>query len=147
MNQMPTAHQVAVAIVTAAREMGTDPFAIATGASGRTHPATGRARYYAAMAINRLFECSEVACARMVGAPSPTSYLGALKFQLRHGEAQWWRPDTLDRVVAAVQATIERPKAEPIMVQPARPAVSSRQVSARRMLEEAVANTARMQKN
>ena len=67
---MPTAYEIAVAIVAAAKETGANPVGVATGTElTRGFPPTdamkiSRARAYAGRAIDRVFNRPEIAIAR-----------------------------------------------------------------------------------
>lgn len=108
---MPTAHQIAVAIVAASRETGADPVGVIRGVerdpgkSVAEKQAITRARAYAARAMDRVFNRPEIAIrrsaiARYVGANKPSweSYFATLDCR----PLGWWSNETFKRVVDAV---------------------------------------------
>lgn len=110
---MPTAYEVAVAIVTACKATGGDPLALAGGIGTGTKGSdasllpTLRARAYAAAALDRVFNkgtepCGQIAIARMVGVRgdiSSKSFFGNLGPKMGSG---WWDHEIYMRVVNAV---------------------------------------------
>lgn len=105
---MPTADEVARAIVAAARETGADPVAVAEGERGnRYHPEVLRCRAYAAIALRSQFEDARpTSIARMVGIWTPAtaySYLKILDEQRARGFLNWWDDAAFIRVVAAIR--------------------------------------------
>lgn len=108
---IPTAREVAAAIVAAARQTGADPIDVASGAERvagcptvKAH-AIARARAYAARAIDRVFNRAEFgiarpAIARLVGANKPS--WGAFFSSLDGRQISWWDEAVFRRVVDAV---------------------------------------------
>lgn len=170
MDTLPTADQVAVAIIAAAREVdpaqwGALALQVAGGeqclAGRHGYTALPRARAYAAKALRSEFDCGAVAIGTMLGFGTPGACISGIEFQLRNKSAKWWQPESLERVIAAVRATKEsiKPADDVPALLPSRPVVklsagdgsyvsadrpvpSRRQISARDMLAEAVRNTA-----
>lgn len=104
---MPTADEVARAIVAAARETGACPVAIAEGERGnRYHPEVLRCRAYAAIALRSQFEDAHpTSIAHMVGVwttATAYSYLKTLDEQRARGLLNWWDDAAFMRVVAAI---------------------------------------------
>lgn len=110
---LPSADEVARAIVAAARETGADPLAVARGdldpqggfARSEHGHKISRARAYAAYALLRVFGGPKQAIARMVGVKrdSATGYFQAI--DRRGGMAQrWCVAVAFERVVAAIEA-------------------------------------------
>jgi len=142
---MPTADEVAVAIIAAAKETGADPLAVASGERRRPGAGglaeIGRARYYAAWALHQVFDGASLpSISRMVGAESPQNFLGNVKAQLNNGKLKWWNNGVAQRVIVAIER-MHYLRSPPIQ----RPFVSDRQTKAYDMLREAVANIARLQ--
>lgn len=105
---MPTADEVARAIVAAARETGADPIELASGARGnRHHPDILRARAYAAVALRSQFsDVDWKTIARVVGVWTPAtaySYLKTLDEQRERGYLDWWSVEAYDRVIQAIR--------------------------------------------
>lgn len=151
MPEYPTAHQVAVAIVAAARALDTDPIAVALGDGkmGGRHAdhSASRARAYAAFALRQVVSCGPTSIGRMVGARNGVNFVQNFEWRLRTGNLPWWDNAVASTVLNALVRATEAP--QPMRVQssaPVRPAASERQISARRMLEEAMRNTANLPK-
>lgn len=109
----PSSYGVAAAIVAAAREMGVDPIAIASGETCRGGPkgnyAVSRARAYAALAIRAVFpDNGNTALARWVGSSSPSSYICSIDHQLKHKLIKWWDDALFMRVIEATEAAQKR---------------------------------------
>jgi hypothetical protein len=171
---MPTADQVACAIVAAARETGEDPIACARGLGEL------RCRHYALHALCHVFgdPALRTPIARMVGSPSKPSafYRASVWYVLGEGpqgakvKKPWWDAAVLGRVIDALGEVARlpmRPIEEPARVVAPAPrshhgphqggqrAVSGVAIGAptlkpgsqalSEMLAEAVRNTARMQ--
>lgn len=107
---MPTAYEIAVAIVAACRETGAQPEAVVLGAE-REHggfpirDAVFRARAYAGRALDRVFNRPTIAIARpeiarMIGVNKPSwgSFFSAIDGR----KLSWWDEDAFTRVVDAV---------------------------------------------
>lgn len=158
---MTIADQVAAAIVAAAREVSPDNWKsvaidVASGPNSRVDLSITRTRAYAAYALRNVLKLSAggaPAIARMVGASSVDCYLSLIDSRLKRDDhMSWWRKDIVARVVEAIEEVrgeevldnlIEATKPPPPPPPPLqRPAESPRQIAARRMLEEAVRNTA-----
>lgn len=93
----PTADQVALAIVTAARLQGDDPLVIAAGEHGP------RGRHVAFAGLLEAFpEARKAGLARCVGYRSPGSASSNLRSAYR--PAGWWNEDHVDEVVGALVA-------------------------------------------
>jgi hypothetical protein len=141
---LPTADDVAWAIVTASREMGEDPIGCATGATARW------GRHYAMHALRHVFpDLSGERAALLCGCPGKPVYFWnnsvnqvAYRFKLteqeslkRFGEpvrtraAKWWNEDAYNRVIAAI---IKSADGQPITVAQ-RPAPRPRQTVAARV--------------
>ena len=146
---MPTADEVAIAIITASKETGADPIAVASGVKDGIGPkpdhAVSRARAYAAYAIYKAFGCDPISVSRMVGAGTPQSYLFTFMNRLNKG-LTWWNQGIADRVRNAIDQyktmTPRQPEA-PIT----RPFASERQANAYRELQRAIQNTAQLKTN
>lgn len=108
-DQPPSAYQVAVAIVAAARELKVSPEDIALGVStmgGRGDNSLPRARAYAALALRAVCPNNgSTAIARWVGSKTPGGYLGLLDSQRRNGTMRWWDEGIFKRVVMRLQTT------------------------------------------
>jgi|HubBroStandDraft_6_1064221.scaffolds.fasta_scaffold1302654_2 hypothetical protein len=113
-DRFPTADQVATAIVAACRETGGDllPTALAL-ARGERDPRVGavpypisRARVYAALALESLFDVGGTAISRMVGAANPSrgTLLPMIRSNIENNALRWYDPAALERVKAAVRA-------------------------------------------
>lgn len=123
---MPSANDVAWAIVTASREMGEDPIGCATGATAK------RGRHYAMHALRHVFpDLTGEGAARLCGCPGKPIYFWrnsvnqvAYKFKpneqdylkecgepVRTRAAKWWNEDAYNRVIAAVIKSADRPLA------------------------------------
>jgi hypothetical protein len=122
-DRFPTADQVATAIVAACRETGAGDNLLAAAVAVATGEIKGqqwggyiisRARYYAALALDDVFdEAGPVAIARVAGvkvASSQKSYVRVLRDRLRIGWAKWFDKAVLARVVAAVRACPAGPR-------------------------------------
>lgn len=105
MDGLPTADEVAAAIVAASAETGAKPEAVAAGAAGnRYHPEVTRARAYAAFALRAVFEkCSAQSISKWCGSQSPAAHLSMLDIQLRAKALEWWDDKTFMRVISAVE--------------------------------------------
>lgn len=92
MDHPPTADQVAVIIVEAARMTGANPQDVIQGVqSFGGHPEIPRARAYAALVIRALFpDNGSVGLGRMVGASHPKSFVSSFDYALRKGGVPWW---------------------------------------------------------
>lgn len=93
---VPTADQVAAAIVAACRFTGEDPIAVASGTRR-----SSRARHYAMHALAIRFpRCRKRALARMVGAAgaSPERFWEQSGRRLKGCGAKWWRPAVCRRI-------------------------------------------------
>jgi hypothetical protein len=108
----PTARQVGIAVVAACRETGADPVECIQGEMYCHGPRTSerrfafaRARVYAALAIESLFDCGATFIGRAVGASrsSADTLLSNTRFQLRNGSMRWYDPNALERVKGAVR--------------------------------------------
>ena len=104
----PTAYQIAVAIVAAARAMGVDPCDVAMGVTthgGRyADHSIPRARAYAAFAIQRVFPHNgPTAIARWVAAKNTWGYLRVLTAQRKRGAMRWWDEAVFLGVVAKLK--------------------------------------------
>lgn len=129
---MPTADEVAVAIVTAARLLGADPIEAITGEPKTTYNRNRRllatrARAYAARAIDKVFNGRHVyvarpAIARIVGV-SPSSVncyfpsMSALK-------KSWWVESIFVATVDALIAAHRPDEPRPVVAKPAAPKVA-----------------------
>ncbi len=158
---MPTADQVARAIVAAARETGEDPEACIIGAPGL------RCRHYAMHALSRAFPAvkhNKHIWAKLTGASSNPKYFWAnsvsQKFNMAAGgpragkrAAKWWDEAAFERVIDAIG--VEQPPAPrraPVklsadfgsIVEPTRPAATPGKRALHDMLRAAVENTARL---
>lgn len=116
---MPTADQVARAIVAAARETGEDPIACASGKA--THTGQGlkvtdrvsraiRCRHYAMHALVRAFPgLPRETYARLVGCPGKpdkffdNSKMNVLPMKGSDRAAKWWNEAAYQRVVEAIR--------------------------------------------
>jgi hypothetical protein len=102
----PSAHQVALALVAAARVTGENPVDFADLGKGLGQGGGRRFRWPAFAALVALFPgCPGARLARCVGIPdrpAPLSRLGAM----RGGAAAWW-PGFGDRAVEAAMAAVE----------------------------------------
>lgn len=107
---MPTAYEIAVAIVAACRETGAQPEAVVLGAE-REHggfpirDAIFRARAYAGRAIDRVFNRPTIAIARpdisrLIGVNKPS--WSAFFPSIDGRQLSWWDEDAFKRVVDAV---------------------------------------------
>lgn len=110
-DEPPTADQVAVAIVAAARELGADPEKIVRGIAGSggryVNHSIPRARAYAACAIQQVFPNNgATSISRWVGAPNPNSYISLLRHQRKNGIIRWWDEGIYQRVVVKLRGTI-----------------------------------------
>lgn len=106
----PSAYQVAMAIVAAAREMGADPIDVASGVTthgGRfANHSVPRSRAYAAFAIRQVFPHNgNTAISRWVGARNPNSYMSLIESQRRGGQIRWWDEGIFKRVVLRLRTT------------------------------------------
>lgn len=104
----PTADDVARACIAAALEARVDPVAIITGEECRGGPhgnvGVARARMYAALALDELFEIGAPAASRLVGATSYESHIASFKHRLRNKTSvSWYNPHALFRVKRAVR--------------------------------------------
>jgi hypothetical protein len=157
MKVYPSNYVIAVALYAAAREQNGDPGEIALAAAsgaqdvgnGQTAPRPyNRTRSYACIALRKAFpSVPKIWMGRAVGVRSVTDVWVSklIRDSMHHRYRKWWSPAALDRVSAAVAWAIDR-EAAPIILPPAvlpRPAVSSRQRAALRLLEEAMRNTQR----
>jgi hypothetical protein len=107
---LPTAYQIAVAIVAAARECGVDPEGVANGLHGPNFKETSRARGYAAIAIRTVFPDAKLtAIARWVGAGSPRVYVTILDRDRRDNRLRWWDDGVLERVTAVLRTARPEP--------------------------------------
>ena len=130
MRTFPSADDVAMSIIAAAKACGVSWQWIVN--HDRVPPAyqvqTARARCYAAMALDRVFNTSSpaqkhgqypvsrVAIARMVGAPAPSQdgFVNALESKLRKRKnMQWWSDHVFRGVVDAVRGSVGKADAEP----------------------------------
>lgn len=120
---MPSANQVAWAIVAACRETGADPVAVAEGINVCGSRESSRARSYAAYALNELFRCGPVAIGRMVGSGAPSSFLSTLSWNLKKDKVRWWEDAAAERVIDAVKAADPKRSAtaEDILDEPSEP--------------------------
>lgn len=129
---MPTADQVARAIIAACRETG-EPFPVET--LGGNHQE--RWRHYAVHALHARFpSCAPSALGRMIGADSFVKpgyfYRSSLWHVLgqtphaRRGPVPWWSDEALDRVMRAI------PHGEPARQVPDRAAQVKRVIALRR---------------
>jgi hypothetical protein len=165
----PSANHIAVAIVSACVETGEDPLEIAEQRVQKS-----RARHYAFQALRAVFpEAAHDSLAHRCGCSGIPKYFatnsndrmrpfvgGPHKGKRKHG---FWDEDVFQRVIDAVRA-IEMPEepaveeaaadapaadAVPIMppASPSRPFISERQSAAYRMLQQAVANTAKLSRD
>jgi hypothetical protein len=119
-HRFPTADQVATAIVAACRETGGYllPTAIRV-ARGERDLAAGksagypisRARVYAALALEALFDVGGTAISRMVGAANPSrgTLLPMIRSNIENNALRWYDPAALERVKAAVRACSSGP--------------------------------------
>lgn len=102
---MPTADQVAAALVTASRLMGADVVTVATDYGSRNLESS-RARAYAALALEELFpRASRPSVARMVGVPRGTGdgvFIANLRFRIKMKQANWFKQELVDQIKAAV---------------------------------------------
>lgn len=120
---MPTADEVARAIVAAARETDEDPIACAMG-NGQM-----RCRHYAMHAIAHAFPLmTSRTLATVVGFPggSPEKFYGNSLTMVvrppRHGKghmAKWWNDGAYDRVIRAIRGTAPALSALPVQRDPA----------------------------
>lgn len=122
---MPTAHEVAVAIVAASKELGADPIETLTFLPESNYERdrrqrASRARAYAARAIDKVFNRPTVVVprpviARMIGASKVSQ--GAYFAALDGRPLPWWDDAVLKRVVDAVMecepSAEEKPKEPP----------------------------------
>jgi hypothetical protein len=123
------ADHVAIAIVTASRALGADPFQVAEGYKDNPVREKGfphcRARAYAALALARVFpKIHYRSISEVVGATSPDAYLyGASK---TCHKTKWWDPALFLRVVEAVEGIGHPAIPEPPPVKMAAPANTAR---------------------
>jgi len=106
---IPSANEVAAAIVAAARETGANPVEVLVE-PGRLLQveeikAIGRARAYAAMALEKVFNrptvsISKTAIARMVGVAGFSC--GGYLHGLHNNPRKWWDVDAFNRVINAI---------------------------------------------
>lgn len=152
----PSADHIAIAIVTACRLNGENPLAIV-----EQRPQRSRARHYALYALACVFpEASKAKLAFLVGCQGNPVYYARNSMAGHYDGKQkhtFWNRSIEARVIEAVEACTSKPapaveappapKAEPQFTVPmSRPFVSERQMKAYRMLQEAVANTAKLPK-
>ena len=115
---MPTADQVARAIVAAARETGADPVKVLREA-GRVEERN--ARTYAAFALCRLFpDCRPSTIGRLVGSDHPP-YAAIIVAKINADKFPWFKREALQRVLAAVDGNL-RGAPENAQDRPAAPA-------------------------
>jgi hypothetical protein len=107
-DQPPNADQVAAILFEAASEMGTSPYAIASGKSGNWgHWEIPRARAYAALVMRALFpENGSMTYGRLCGSRSPKSWLTKIDNDLRNGKLQWWSDQTFMKILNAAERRI-----------------------------------------
>lgn len=103
--EIPTADQVAAAMVTASKLVGADPIAAATD-YGSKNLESSKARAYAALALEALFpKTSRPAISRLVGIPRGKSdqvFLAVLNSQIKTHRMKWFKPEVLAKVKAGV---------------------------------------------
>lgn len=115
---MPSAKDVAVAVVTASRETGANPIdvmrGVTPGSTVEKMQATSRARAYAARALDRVFNrvafgVPRPVIARMVGVSkqSQPAYFPGLESR----KLSWWDENAFLRVVNAVMDVPEKEEA------------------------------------
>lgn len=107
----PNAHQVAVAIVAASREMKCNPEHVASGVTTRggrfIDHSIPRARAYAAFAIREIFpQNGATAISRWVGAKNVGGYMSMLDAQRRNGLMKWWDEAGFRRIVAKLRESV-----------------------------------------
>lgn len=177
---MPTADEVAVAIVAACRVTREDPLKVI----GR-EPMM-RARHYALHSLSKVFTIDGYTLARLVGCPAdPKRFWDNSRQQkfkpiiggARKGkrQAQWWNEEDFEGVIAAIRAVEHQPidlpaielrsRAEPVVIVPRekpapvarhrptnswghggpRPAATPGKRTLVQMMEEAAAETLRIQ--
>jgi hypothetical protein len=118
--QMPSATQVAWAIVAACRETGDDPIAIASGQSkGPSSRVTLRARHYALHALLFVFpRLPREKAAEFVGAPGRPMmfYHGSMNQVAKvvntmtgRRRANWWDEEGFERVIRAIENAGPKP--------------------------------------
>jgi len=145
-SEVPTAHQVAMVIVAACRELGEDPLRVA-GDAGNS-----RARHYAMHALVHHFPRIPVgSAARMCGCPEQARgaifYKSSLNNHVRRGASQWWDEKVYARVVASIDVprrALPPPEIKPRALLPTlKPSGNTPKQKADlyRMLADAVANT------
>lgn len=162
----PSANHIAVAIVSACVETGEDPLAIVEQRVQKSH-----ARHYAFQALRVVFpEAAHDSLAHRCGCSGIPKYFatnsndrmrpfvgGPHKGKRKHG---FWDEDVFQKVIDAVRAVDmpEEPQSEEPAIAaapaeppaptpsapPSRPFFSERQSAAYRMLEQAMANTAKL---
>lgn len=101
---IPTADDVARAIIGACKETGGDPIAVAQGVGGRHpkfYPHT-RARIYAAFALKKAFpDVPQTTIARLCQTQGDaTAFFSQAAANARSGRANWFSDAAIDRVVA-----------------------------------------------
>ena len=92
----PTADQIAIALVAAARALNEDPIAVARGVAGV------RSRHVALGALVAAFpDARRVGLARCLGYPTPPSAQAAV---IHAKKARWWNELLVDEIVGALVA-------------------------------------------
>lgn len=99
---VPTADQVAHAIVAAARACKVDPIDVARHSHTSQKPGhviRSRALTYAVLAVANMFG-NDVQASRLLGLTS--TRVGTIRWQLSKGALRWWEPKVLELVKAAI---------------------------------------------
>lgn len=107
-NHLPSAHQIATAIVYASREVDADPQSVAMDVTSRGGRDTelAHARAYAAFALIAVFpKASKSAIGRFVGSKVVTNYIALLEASRRRKQMRWWDERLFQRVVLRLSTT------------------------------------------